>query len=330
METSTLSRRKTGVGLLEFAMNNKALLIAVVLVVIASILSPNFFTTRNIFNILRQISASVVLGAGFTLVLASGNLDLSVGLMLGMIGIIMAKLDTQLHVPFPAMIVICVVVGVICGAINGSIISWFKLPAFVVTLATGQIFKGINYVVSNTSAISGLTGGFEKVGQGYIGPVPIPVYIMLAVSLAVGIVFYKTAFGRRILAVGGNPDAARVSGLNLSALRIGVYAIMGACVAIASLIVTSRALSAQPAAGQGMEMDAIAAVVIGGTPIGGGFGKPEGTIFGCIIIGLINNILNLMSVDTNWQLLFKGVIILLAVLMDYSSEKVLAKLRNRV
>lgn len=153
--------------------------------------------------------------------------------------------------------------------------------------------------------------------------------LSVAVTLIVSLVVYRTAFGRHLLAVGSNPEAARVSGLNVKRIRYGVYCLMGVCVAVAALVLTGRSASAQPQSGQGMEMDAIAAVVIGGTPLGGGHCKPEGTFFGCLIVGLINNILNLMSVNSNWQLVAKGAIILFAIILDSQSEKILERQRLR-
>ena len=314
---------------IEVLMNNKAMFILLVLVLIASVLSPNFLLPRNISNIIKQVAAATIMGMGYSLVLGSGHMDLSVGYLLGMLGIIAAKLDTQTSLPFGLVVVIVILIGAVGSMANAFFIGVFTLPAFVVTLALGQVFKGINYVVSNTSAISGLCDSFVFLGQGSLGPIPLPVLLSVAVTLIVSLVVYRTAFGRHLLAVGSNPEAARVSGLNVKRIRYGVYCLMGVCVAVAALVLTGRSASAQPQSGQGMEMDAIAAVVIGGTPLGGGHCKPEGTFFGCLIVGLINNILNLMSVNSNWQLVAKGAIILFAIILDSQSEKILERQRLR-
>ncbi len=312
---------------IEILMNNKALFILLVLVVFASVLSPKFLLPRNIINILKQVAAATIMGMGYSLILGSGHMDLSVGYLLGMLGIIAAKLDTQTSLPFAVVVLLVILIGALGGMANAFFVGVFSLPAFVVTLAMGQIFKGINYVVSNTSAISGLCASFTYIGQGNIGIVPVPVLLSVAVTLIISITVYRTAFGRHLLAVGSNSDAARASGLNVSNIRYKVYCLMGICVAVAALVLTGRAASAQPQSGQGMEMDAIAAVVIGGTPLGGGHCKPEGTFFGCLIVGLINNILNLMSVNSNWQLVAKGAIILFAIILDAQSEKILERQR---
>jgi ribose transport system permease protein len=193
-------------------MNNKAIFILFFLVLIAASLSSNFFTSRNIFNVLRQVAAATVLGMGFSCVLGSGGMDLSVGFLLGLLGIISAKLTTATAFgaeSFLSVFVIVLCVGLICGLFNGFLISFFGLPPFVVTLATGQIFKGINYIVSNTTAISGLRGGFAVIGQGYIGPIPVPVYISVFITVLISIVVYRTSFGRHIVAMGANREAAR-------------------------------------------------------------------------------------------------------------------------
>lgn len=315
--------------IIQFVMSNKALFILLVLVLIAALLQPRFLTQRNLYNVLKQVAAATVMGMGYSFVLGSGNMDLSVGLLLGMLGIVAAKLDTTFHLPFGVLLLILIAIGAICGMTNAFFVNLFGLPAFIVTLAMGQVFKGINYVVSNTSAISGLSSGFSTIGQGTIPGLgfPIPVAISIVITLVVCVVVYRTAFGRHVLAMGANVEAARVSGLSTKRIRYGVYCMMGICVAIAAMIVTGRAGSAQPQAGQGMEMDAIAAVVIGGTPLGGGYCRPEGTFFGCLIIGLINNILNLLSVNSSWQLVAKGAIILFAIILDSQSAKILEKQR---
>lgn len=316
--------------LIEFVTNNKALFILIILVAIASILSPRFLMPRNIVNILKQIAASVILGMGYSLIMGSGNMDLSVGYMLGMLGIIAAKLDTTTAIPFGIIIAMTLAFGGMSGMFSAFFINAFNLPPFIVTLATGQVFKGINYIVSNTSAISGLCSTFTAIGQGYIfGVIPISVTIAVLLTVIIAVIVYRTTFGCHLLAIGANSEAARAAGLDVKKLRYMVYCLAGICVGIASLALTGRAASAQPQAGQGMEMDAIAAVIIGGTPLGGGRSKPEGTFFGCLTVGLISNILNLLSVNSNWQLVAKGGIILFAVILDAEGEKLMEHQRMK-
>lgn len=323
LKTNAVQSRKLesiGSFIGDFALSNKALIILFLLCVAAALSTPAFLTSRNLMNVVRQISASAILGIGFTLVIASANLDLSVGYMLGMLGVIMGLLS-RANVPFPLVLLAGLGVGALCGFINGFIGVKFKLPLFIVTLATGQVYRGATQLLSNTSPISGLQESFKVLGQGYIGPIPIPIYIMVFVMLVLYVLLNKTRFGRHAIATGGNKEAARTSGINTDSVTIRVYVIMGICVAIAAMIMTGRAFSAQPAAGQGMEMDAIAAVVIGGTSLSGGTGHIAGTVIGTLIVGVINNMLNLNAVDTNWQLVAKGLLILTAVLLDVISTR---------
>lgn len=265
------------------------------------------------------------MAAAFTCVLACGYIDLSVGSLLGMLGIIMAKLSTSANLPFATVVVIAIGLGALCGAVNGLIITGLRVNFFIATLATQLVFRGINYVICNNSSISGLPPEYASVGQQYWGPLPAPVYIMILFTVIIAVILYRTTFGRHIVATGGNIEAARVSGVNVNAVIIGVYVIMGIAAAIGALIITGRAMSGQPSAGEGMEMDAIAAAVIGGTALSGGKGNVVGSIIGCILIGMIGNVLNIMGVNSNYQLIVKGLIILSAVVLDVQTAQFLSK-----
>jgi len=299
---------------MDFALDNKALIILFVLTIFSAFASPVFFTSTNLINVIRQISTIAIMGIGFTCILASGNMDLSVGSLLGMLGVIMAMLSKV--IPLPAALLIGLIIGALCGATNAVIGVYLRMPLFIVTLAMGQVFRGIAFLLSNTSPITGLPAGFRFIGQGYMGFIPIPIVITAVVGVIVWILLNKTIFGRHAIATGGNREAARTSGINVNRTTILVYMLMGVCAGIAAAVMTGRTASAQHIAGQGMEMDAIAAVVIGGTQLGGGSGKIVGTLFGCMIVGVIANILNLMGVDSNWQLVAKGALILFAVGLD--------------
>ena len=244
--------------------------------------------------------------------------------MLGMLGVIMG-LMSRANVPFALVLLTGVAVGAFCGFINGFIGVRFKLPLFIVTLATGQVYRGACQLLSNTSPVNGLQDEFKVLGQGYLGSISVPIYIMAVVGIVLYIVLNKTRFGRHAIATGGNREAARTSGINTGFVTVRIYMIMGVCAAIAAMVMTGRAFSAQPAAGTGMEMDAIAAVVIGGTSLSGGSGRIGGTVVGCLIVGVINNMLNLAGVDSNWQLVAKGLLILAAVLLDVASSNYFTK-----
>lgn len=312
------------VNVAAIVLNNKALIILILLGVFMSLGTENFFSFRNLMNVTRQICVSAIIGLGFTYVLTSGSIDLSVGRMLGMIGVVMG-LMSRAGVPFIPTVLAGVALGVFCGFLNGIITVGLNLNPFIVTLATQQVFKGMCNIFANNTTIGNIDPMFKAIGQGYWVQVPIPIYIMVALALLMWLVLNRTSFGRHIVALGGNSEAARVSGVNTSAVRVKVYVVMGLCVALAAIVMNGRLDSAQPTAGQDMEMDSIAAVVLGGTMFTGGVGKPVGTIFGCMIIGVINNGLNLMNVNTNWQLVVKGLIIVLAMILDTKSERILAR-----
>lgn len=310
-------------------MGNKALFILIAMGIALTLMSPYFLTKTNLLNVLRQVCVSTLLSVGFTVVLASGHMDLSVGNLLGLSGMILAKLIVEAHVPTALAIVITLIFSVFCASINASLITWFQLPPFIVTMATQYIFRGTNYLISRLIPVTGLPTELTFIGQGYWLDVPVPVYIMLVVVIIMWIVMDNTKFGRYVLACGGNADAARVCGINVNAMRHYVYMCGGFCTGLAAVVATGRAASAQVAAGQGMEMDAIAAVVIGGTSMKGGNANVPGTLFGCLIVGVVNNGLNLLRIDSNWQVVAKGALILIAVIIDVVSARSYATRLNK-
>lgn len=313
-----------------FLLNNKALFILIVLAIVSQIVTKGlFFNFSNVSSVSRQIAVSAILGIGFTIVLAAGGVDLSVGHMLSLVGVVYATLS--LIVPIGFAIILAIIFGALCGLFNGTISETFKLPPFIVTLATAQIFKGLAYLLCNGKSIGGLDASVKFLGQGLIFDIiPISVVIMLVLMVIMAVVLYKTRYGRHVIATGGNAEAASVSGINTKRIRISSYVVMGMCVALGSIVLTGRVATALPGAGEGMEMDAIAAVVIGGTPMSGGKAKVVGTVFGCLIMGIISNCLNLLDVSSFWQWVAKGIIIILAILMDAQTEAFFNKRRKAV
>ncbi len=323
-------REKRGIksnGLM-FVLNNKAMLILLILIVIAGVATKGLFLSYgNLSSVSRQIAVSVLIGLGFTVVLASAGVDLSVGHMLSLLGVIYAIFT--LHVPMPIAIIGVVAVGMLCGLLNGSISEYLHLPPFIVTLATAQIFKGFAYLLTNGKSINGLSASVKYLGQGLVGGViPISIVIALAVCLVLCVVMYRTKYGRHVIATGGNAEAALVSGISTQKIKVSAYVVMGICAALGAIVLTGRVSMAAPGAGDGMEMDAIAAVVIGGTPMSGGKVKVGGTVFGCLVIGVMNNLLNLLNVSSFWQWVAKGCIIIFAILIDVQSEKLINKRRG--
>ena len=310
-----------------FLLNNKALVILVILGVCIGIYQPIFFTPYNLMNVVRQISIATVLGIGYTVVMTSGQFDLSIGTMLSFVGVVMAHLS--LRMPLWAALLIGSVLGVVCGFINGFVSQHFHLNPFIVTLATQQVYKGGAYLISGNKPVTGLSDEFVFIGQGYIGGIPFPIIFMLICVIAISILMYRTKFGREVVAVGGNPEAARVSGINPMKVKIKVLALMGLFVAFSAMIMTGRVASAQPGAGAFMESDAITSVVMGGTAMAGGKPNVVGTLFGCMIVGVISNGMNLIGIDSNWQLVVKGLMVLIAIIIDVATENFVNRVNNR-
>ncbi len=271
---------------------------------------------QNLFNVSRQIVVNAIVALGFTILLGMGEIDLSVGAMLGLIGVIVGKLMVDFDLSVPIAIIFALLSGVLFGTLNATLISAFSLPPFIVTLATASIFRGILFIATNMVPVILLPKAFLFIGQGYIGPVPVQVYILVLVFVAIYVIANRTKFGRYAVAIGANKEAARISGINIKRVRLYVYIIVGLCVAIAAVIQTARSASAQTGAGLNMELDVIAAVVIGGTVLYGGSVNVVGTLFGVLIIGMVNNGLNLLGINPHFQIIAKGLIILFALILD--------------
>lgn len=294
------------------------LLALIVLMVVITIINPNFLTTNNLLNLLLQVTANGFIAFGMTFVILTSGIDLSVGSILALSSAITAGLIAN-GMPVPLAIVVALLLGGVLGMINGLLISFGKLAPFIVTLATMTIFRGATLVYTNGNPITqGMSNSylFKFLGQGYILGIPFPVILMFAVFIILYIVLHKTAFGKSVYALGGNEKAAYISGIKLNKVKILIYTISGVMASISGLIITSRLSSAQPTAGASYEMDAIAAVVLGGTSLMGGKGRLIGTLIGALIIGVLNNGLNIIGVSAFWQQVVKGVVILIAVMLD--------------
>lgn len=289
----------------------------ILIIVIITAINPSFLSMSNIFNVLRQVSINALIAFGMTFVILTGGIDLSVGSILALTGAVTAGMMASGIDPIFAML-LGLFLGAVLGAINGVIIAKGKVAPFIATLATMTIYRGLTLVYTEGRPISGLgdSVSFQMLGKGYFLGIPVPVVTML---ISFGILYFilkKTTFGRRVYAVGGNEEAAVLSGINADRIKIYVYSLVGALAGLASLILTSRLNSAQPTAGQMFELDAIAAVVLGGTSLTGGRGWIVGTLIGALIIGVLNNGLNLIGVSSFFQQVVKGAVILLAVLLD--------------
>lgn len=283
--------------------------------------SGSFFTRQNIFNVLRQISTNLFLACGMTMVIILGGIDLSVGSIIALSGCISAGCVARYNLPLPIALLMGILVGLLVGMFNGAVISKTTIPAFIVTLATMNIAKGLAYVYTGGSPVRVVTKEWQFLGAGYVGIFPTPVVILVIVLIITAIIMNKTKMGRHMYAVGGNQQAAEFSGIKVEKVKFFVHAFSGLMAGLAGIVLASRMYSGQPTAGDGAEMDAIAAVVVGGTSMAGGSGKIGGTIIGGLIIGVLNNGLNLLNVNSFWQYVVKGVVILLAVFLDYFRNK---------
>lgn len=298
-----------------------ALLVLCIFLSVNPLTNEVFLTQKNVFNVLRQISTNLYLACGMTMVIILGGIDLSVGSIIAMSGCVAAGCVSRYNLPLGVALICGVLIGLIVGSFNGFVIAKTTIPPFIVTLATMNIAKGLAYVYTGGSPVRVVTKEWQFVGAGYIGPVPTPVVLLIIVLIITAIIMNKTKIGRHMYAVGGNAQAAEFSGISVSKIKFFVHTYSGIMAGLAGIVLASRMYSGQPTAGDGAEMDAIAAVVVGGTSMAGGSGKIGGTIIGGLIIGVLNNGLNLMNVNSFWQYVVKGCVILLAVYIDYLRNK---------
>ncbi|MCO6451526.1 MAG: ABC transporter permease [Caldilineales bacterium] len=306
-----------------------ALIALIVIAIIFYILEPQFASQRNLFNIARQVSIYGILAIGMTFVILTGGIDLSVGSLVALTGLVAASVEKGCRgllcvgaageaagYGVPAAILAAVTVGLIAGLLQGLGVSKLKVPAFVVTLGGMSVFRGAALLWSEGQPISAFRDQYKVLGQGFVGPVPIPVIAFTIIAIVGYVVLRYTRYGRRIYAVGGNQEAARLSGLNTAWLLTSVYVISGLCAGFAGFLLSSRLNSAEQVAGIGYELTVIAGVVIGGTSLFGGEGGIFGTVVGIVLIGVLSNGLTLLNVNPYWQQIAVGLIIVLAVFFD--------------
>ncbi|MBN7810781.1 ribose ABC transporter permease [Algoriphagus sp. H41] len=293
--------------------------------------TDNFLTADNFWNVMRQISVNVCISVGMTLVVLTAGIDLSVGSILAFCGAVTAGLlRSGISIPSANLFIGFTVLGAVLagmllggglGFVNGYAVTRFKVPPFVATLAMLTMARGFTMLWTKGHPITGLGESFGFLGTGWFLGIPMPVWISGFVVLVAVVLTGKTKFGRYIYAIGGNENAARLSGIPISKVKIWVYSLAGLLAAVGGVLVTARLDSAQPNAGMSYELDAIAAVVIGGTSLSGGRGTILGTVLGAVIIGVLNNGLILLDVSPFWQQVIKGIVILLAVVIDKSNQK---------
>lgn len=286
------------------------------LIIVMSVLSPAFLKFTNVMNILRQTSINGIVAVGMTFVIILSGIDLSVGSVLALAAVVAASFAHPGEYPIFVPILAGLFTGSLCGFINGLIIAKRRIAPFIVTLGMMTIARGAALVYTNGRPVIELSDSYNKIGGKYVLAIPIPVIIFIIVVFIGSFLLSKTVFGRHVYATGGNKTAAELSGIITSRVIILGYSIAGFLAGLAGIVLSSRVMSGSPSTGQGYELDAIAAVVIGGTRLTGGVGTIFGTIIGALIIGVMNNGLDLLNVSSYWQQIVKGLIILLAVMID--------------
>ena len=302
----------------------RSVLILLVICVFATILSPSFLSVTNLFNVFKQITVAGIVGCGMTFVILTGGIDLSVGSILGLSGVLASGvLASTGNTAVP--VAVSLTVGIACGAVNGFFVSVCGIPPFISTLGMMTLLRGVILVYTKGSPIPIKSDAYKFFGKGSIAGIPVPVIILIIVFLLAHYILTQTSYGRSVYAVGGNREAARLSGIRVKTSEFLVYTLNGLMCGMAGLILTARLGSAQSTSGTGIEMDAIAAVILGGTSLSGGVGFVLPTVVGAMIMGIIDNILTLMNVNPHATNIVKGAVILIAVLVDKKVKDLSAK-----
>ncbi len=308
--------KERGTTLRSFAL----VFVILAIVIVMTFASPVFMTSKNIINIIRQISINGIIAVGMTFVILTGGIDLSVGAVVAITSVIAGYLLEQETYWLVACLA-AVSISLIFGAFNGVMVAYVGFQPFIATLATVTMGSGMALAFSDGKPFTIKNEAFLAIGQGYIGAIPIPI-ILLVFIVAVGLIILKTTtFGRYVFAIGGNKNAAKLSGVRTKRVELMVYVISAFCASIVGLILSARISSGQPTAGEGYELDAIAATAIGGTSMSGGVGSLTGTVFGFMILGLVTNSMNLLNINSFYQQIVKGILIVLAVFLDMYSKR---------
>lgn len=302
----------------------RSVIILVIMILMAAILSPSFLSVSNLFNVVRQIAVAGIVAAGMTFVILTGGIDLSVGSIVGISGVIGAGVLAQTGSVVVAILA-ALAIGTFCGAINGLFIAKFEIPPFIATLGMMTLLRGCVLIYTKGSPISIKSDAYKFIGKGNFLGVPLPIVILFVIFVIANFILNYTTFGRSIYALGGNREASRLSGISTKRTEWLAYIINGFLAAMAAVVLTARLGSAQSTSGEGIEMDAIAAVILGGTSLSGGVGFVLPTVVGAMIMGIIDNILTLMNVNPHATNIVKGAVILIAVLVDKKVKDLSAK-----
>lgn len=291
-------------------------LVLIIMCVVLSFLSPVFMTYDNIMNVLRQISITAIIAVGMFMIIVTCGIDLSVGQVAALTGVSCGIFVINMGLPMWLGMILAVLIAVLCGFMNGILVTYGKLPAFIATLATSQITKGLAFTISGGIPVSGFPTGYTTIGRGYLGPVPIPVIILFVVYLVMWDVIKKTSFGVHTFAIGGSENAAYLSGIQITKTKIKIYTIAGALTGISGIILSSRLNSGSPNVGASFTFDAVTACVLGGTSMAGGEGNLLGVLVGSVFVGILTNGMSLLNVDAYIQMIVQGAVLGGAMLLQ--------------
>ena len=305
-----------GFNFSSFLKNNVAWVILILICVIFAAINPRFLTFRNIRTVLDQNAYLVVASCGIVLIQMAGDLDISIGYQMSIIGVVCATIMTTTSIPVPLVIIIGVILGVAMSALNCWLAEKLKLSWLIVSLATQNVFMGISYLFSNSKTINNFPDGFKNLGQGYIGSIPVAIIIAAISFLIMNFVLSKTYFGRYIYALGGSEEATRLAGINVRRMKYLIAFIAGAFVGLSALMLISRMSSAQAGIGPGTEFTVITAIFLGGVSIRGGEGKLSSVLAGMLLLGVLTNGMQLSGIDTYWQSICKGILMIAAIAFD--------------
>lgn len=321
--TATFSnlRKNTGTELRKYAPQ----MILVGLLILFTIISPNFLTSRNLIILIRQVSFAAISAVGVGFVMISGGIDLSIGSQIVMTNVVLAIMMAYWNVPMSIAIPLTLLLGTTLGLINGILSVTLNVHSLIITLGTASIYKGLGYIFAQSRNIMGFPDAFRWFGQGYIGPIPVPIIIMIIIALIGSFILTKTYFGRYIFALGGNEEAARLAGVNIKRMKILLFTICGFVSGITSVLLLSRVFAGQVFTGQGVEFDALTAALLGGFSFKGGEGTIFGLMTGILIIGVLNNAMQLATFPDFSQNVVKGAVLLAAVAFDVYQKNVKSK-----
>lgn len=312
---------KFGYSFVNIIKSNFGILMGLILLsVVLTLLTDKFATSTNLFNVIRQITINLYLASGMTFVILLAGIDLSVGSVIAVAGCVSAGMITWNGMPVFAGILIGIICGALIGVVNGLIISRTNIPAFIVTLAMMNIGRGIARIYTGAQTIAVLDDGYTFLGMGSLFGIPIQLYFIIAVVAISSFILNRTQLGRHIYAVGGNKQASEYSGINVKRVTFFVFLYSGILAALAGILTVGRTFTGTMILGDGAEMDAISAVVLGGTSMSGGKGSISGTVIGVIVIGILKNGMNLLGIDSSWQYIVQGIVILIAVYIDYIKQ----------